>query len=176
MATMRSLMNRYKYAFLASVIFGFLFLLAVGQLLYQARTIADHVIADDIQRLGKIFATINDECKITGFEHQKNDIDFLNVEKFTGSKIGPMNLAAPQHWHGPYMKENPTVQEKPYQIVRTMKGYYITPGQGVQLSNKKVIGKDIILDENVDMDALLQDPQALQFKGKPLAVHISVNE
>lgn len=135
----------------------------------------DNVIADDIQKLHTIFDEIDQNCQILGFEHEKNYVDFLNVIKFAGSEVGSMNLIYPEHWKGPYLKDNPTAQEKYYQIVETKKGYYIAPGDGVKLANGKVIGKDIILNKNSDIGAMAIDPNLLLTKdGKPLAAKIQL--
>ncbi|MCK5632726.1 hypothetical protein KAH94_03190, partial [bacterium] len=104
----------------------------------------------------------------------KNPINFLNIEKFVGSEVGSMNLAYPKQWEGPYLNDNPTIQEKEYMVVRTKKGYFITPGQGVRLGNGKVIGKDIIIDENSEIFSMMQDETTLQFEGKSLAAPLYV--
>ncbi|MFC1841987.1 hypothetical protein ACFLYA_02865, partial [Candidatus Dependentiae bacterium] len=71
-------------------------------------------------------------------------------------------------------KDNPTIQDQEYQIVRTKKGYFITPGDGIKLSNGKVIGKDIILDENADIQKMMADEKFLNFKGEALAAPLPV--
>jgi hypothetical protein len=124
----------------------------------------DQVIHEHIATLHEIFVRIDTDCKIISFEHQKNYIDFLTVVKFVGSEVGSMNLAHPEKWQGPYLNDNPTFQEKYYQIVRTHKGYYIVPGEGVELSNGKVIGKDIIFNEDADIQAMMQEEHALKSK------------
>ena len=60
--------------------------------------------------------------------------------------------------------------------MRTKQGHFIVPGPGVKLFNSKVIGTDIILDENADIKAMMQDEQFLNFKGRPLAVQIMDGE
>ena len=86
-----------------------------------------------------------------------------------------MNLAYPEKWHGPYLERNPSVQGIEYQVVYTRKGYFITPGQGVKLPNGKIIGKDIILDENADIELMMHDDQALSYRGQPLAAQITIS-
>ena len=61
-----------------------------------------------------------------------------------------------------------------YQIVSTRNGYFITPGDGVILPNKKVIGKDIIFDKNADIQKMMEDPHTLLYKDKPLAAHLDL--
>lgn len=136
----------------------------------------DAVIDEHIRTLQGIFKRIDDDSHIIGFEHAKNYIDFLNVVTFVGSEVGSMNVAYPAKWKGPYLRENPTMQEQLYQIVRTKKGYYIVPGEGVELSNGKVIGKDIIFDEHSDIEAMLQDENALKFKDYVLAAPLPLEK
>lgn len=127
------------------------------------------VITHDIAQLTQIFNKIHATCHIIGFDYQKNPINFLNVKEFTSSEVGPMNLAYPKKWKGPYLDDNLAVQGKEYMVVKTNQGYFITPGEGVELPNNKVIGKDIVLDENANISAMMQDKNALSYQGKPLA-------
>jgi len=48
------------------------------------------------------------------------------------------------------------------------------PGQGVTLSNGKVIGKDILITPETAMGPLLNDPQALLYKESVLAAPVSM--
>lgn len=166
--------RRYTFPALTVLLFAGLFALAVFQLLREAKNFSDELIAQDVQRLGAIFKKIDDDCKIISFDYQKNNIDFLTVEKFVSSEIGPMNLMTPEKWHGPYLPDNPTIQGKVYQVVRTIKGYFIVPGDGVRLSNGKTVGVDIALGEQADIAAMTRDPQVLSFRGQPLAIKIGL--
>lgn len=149
--------------------FGFSFY----KLFQQSRSIVDNVIAQDIKKLSRIFSDIEFNCNILSFKHEKNYIDFLNVTKFVGSEIGAMNLAKAQNWKGPYLKDNLSVQGYVYQIIKTKKGYYIVPGDGVKLSNKKIIGKDIILDQNSNIDELIAN-NILKIKDHVLAARVDM--
>lgn len=149
----------------------------VYRLLYEAKTEGDIIIAQDVKQLAGILKQIDEKCKIIDFDQQQNPIDFLNVKSFVGSEIGSMNLAYPQQWEGPYLNDNPTIQEKTYMVVKTKKGYFVTPGNGVRLGNGKVVGKDIVLDESADIPALMKDEKALLFEGRMLAapLHVGVS-
>ena len=155
-----------------------LFVLLVGvtvfRLLYQVRVGTDQLIAQEVQQLVEIFKRIDEKCKIIDFDYQKNPINFLNIKSFEGSEVSSMNLTFPKQWEGPYLKDHPTIQQKDYMIVETKKGYFITPGEGVVLSNGKVIGKDIILDKDADIPAMMQDKNMLMFEGKALAASLPV--
>lgn len=133
-------------------------------------------IAQDVAHLANVFENINNTAGILGFDHQKNDINFLNIKKggFVGSELGSMNLIHPDKWEGPYEKEMPRMEEEDYMIVRTNKGYFIAPGDGVKLPNGKIIGKDIILDENADIEEMMHDEQMLSYQGNALAAKIKI--
>ena len=143
---------------------------------YSRRNAAIGVLTSDIEQLAQIFKKINKTSKIISFDHQKNWINFLQIKKggFKGSEIGSMNLVYPKKWEGPYLKDNPTYQSKEYQVVRTQKGYFIVPGEGVTLPNGKVLGKDIILDEGADIEQLVREKNGLMSGDKPLALKINV--
>ncbi len=142
--------------------------------LYHAKNDPALMIASEVIRLRDIFHRIHKTCTIIDFDAQKNPINFLNVEKFTGSEVGPMNLVHPEKWEGPYLQDNPTLFNVAYQVVSTKKGYYVTPGDGVTLPNKKVIGKDIILDQKANIDKMMVNEDELMYKDKPLAARLEL--
>jgi hypothetical protein len=168
-----------RFFFPSITTFIILMLLAITFLNWRNTSKRDigHYIAQDISRLATIFEDINNTAGILGFDRQKNEINFLNIKKegFVGSELGSMNLMYPRKWQGPYEKEMPRIQEEDYMIVRTKNGYFITPGEGVQLPNGMVIGEDIILDENADIEHMMHDESLLSYDGKPLAAKISVH-
>ncbi|MCX5921970.1 MAG: hypothetical protein NTX86_01450 [Candidatus Dependentiae bacterium] len=151
------------------VIVGLLAVMLVLNFWYRPVGHTATSINKDLITLVDIFTRIDKRCKILSFDAQKNPINFLNVVTFKGSEVGSMNLAYPTQWEGPYLDKNLTIQNQEYQIVRTTKGYFITPGDGVLLPNDKVVGKDIILDEDADIAALSNDEGALMYDGKALA-------
>jgi hypothetical protein len=142
--------------------------------LYRAKDDAGLMMAAEVVRLRDIFHRIHKTCEIIDFDAQKNPINFLNVAKFTGSEVGPMNLVHAEKWEGPYLQDNPTIYKISYQVVSTKKGYYVTPGDGVELPNKKVIGKDIVLDQKANIDAMMVNDQELMYKDRPLAARLEL--
>jgi len=168
------MVSRKNSLIIASIVVLFFICLSVFNTLYRSKNDAGIIIAQDIAQLKNIFQKIHQDCGIIDFDAQKNPINFLNVATFTGSEVGPMNLTHPEKWQGPYLKDNPTMYHIAYQIVSTRKGYFITPGDGVTLPNKKVVGKDIILDKNADIQKMMVDPQVLLYKDKPLAAHLDL--
>ncbi len=168
--------KKKRGAWVALILACVTIVLAIGiswSFIHQATQAQDGVMAEQIHQLGHIFKRIHECCRIIDFRQEKDYIDFLNVEKFVGSQVGPMNLEHPEHWQGPYVQKNMTASGKDYQIVRTRKGYYIIPGDGVKLANGKTIGKDITIIYDTDIEALMRDKKALLgATGKPLAVRI----
>lgn len=159
------------------VILVLLFCVTLMTFWYQAKIYTEVIISEDVEILAGIFKKIDEDCGISDFRYQQqNYVDFLNVISFEGSELGTMNLHYPEKWKGPYLRENPTVQGKYYQIVSTNKGYFIVPGDGVRLKNGKIIGKDIIFDKNSDIEIMLDDPQFLMFQGKKLGFKIDVSK
>lgn len=154
---------------IVAIIFVMLFCGTVAFFWFKAVYDIDSVIANDILLLAEKLEQIHADCEIISFEHQKNFIDFLNVISFEGSEVGPLNLTYPKNWKGPYLKDNPTIQEIYYQVVKTKYGYFVVPGPNVRLSSGLVIGKDIIFDEDADIEKMIVDGQLRSRKGRPLA-------
>lgn len=155
-------------------VFAVLFLISVGMLVRQSSRSSDILIVQDVQELKQVMQSIHQDCKILSLEHTKNYIDFLTVKEFVGSEVGAMNLAYPQNWKGPYVKDNPTVQQRQYVILKTEKGYFIVPGDGVKLGNGKKIGTDIVLDSSTDVAALLQDSEGLKSEQGSLGTRVDI--
>lgn len=169
MSLFRKNVLTYLMPIITASLLALLVVVAVYRFYTQMETITNDIIVDHVEELADIFKKIDKECQIIGFEHEKSFIDFLNVAKFEGSEVGAMNLAYPVAWQGPYVKDNPTVQEKLYVVVVNKAGYYVAPGDGVVLANGKKIGTDIVLDKDTDFDALLHDPEALLYNNQPMA-------
>jgi len=167
---------KHHYFLPIVVVIGIIFFVGITffDTIYRVKDDAGIMIATEVIQLRDIFHRIHKTCGIIDFDSQKNPINFLNVEKFTGSEVGPMNLAHPEKWEGPYLQDNPTLYHIAYQVVSTKRGYYITPGDGVKLPNKKVIGKDILLDQKADIDAMMNNPHMLMYKDKPLAARLEL--
>lgn len=158
----------------AIMVFMSLFFISVWTFLRFSHYSTDTVIVQDLQNLQKIFKEIDKDCKVIGFEHTKNYIDFLTVKEFVGSQIGSMNVTYPRKWKGPYLQRTPTVNEQQYLILKNKNGYYLVPGDGVALANGKIIGKDLILDEKSDIDALVQNSNGLKSSQGLLAAKMEI--
>lgn len=127
------------------------------------------IIQNDIEQIEKILTNIDTTCNILSFNYDSLRIDFFTVEKFVGSTIGCLNLAYPGKWEGPYMRRNPTLQGKFYEVIRAKDGFFIAPGLGVKLPNGQIVGKDFIITPKTSMTELLADDGPLSYKGQKLA-------
>lgn len=160
------------YALFLAIVFFTILTSVVIKFLTQVRIANDELIADHVSQIQQIFKRINDRCKITGFRHKKDHLDFLNVISFAGSVVGSMNLLEPKNWEGPYLEESLTIGGNEYQIVGTKTGYYIVPGDDVKLSNGLVIGKSLMITPQSNIEQMMRDPQALMSNNRPLAAKI----
>ncbi len=135
----------------------------------SAMTAAIH---DDLAVIEKALSVIDKTCSIISIRPTGGVIDFLTVEKFSGSSIGMLNLAYPRRWKGPYAKVNPSIQGHMYEIINTKEGYFVLPGTGVRLPNKLVMGKDIVLSHDSAVTLMLQPGGRLNAQGQPLAIRL----
>ncbi len=150
-----------------------LFAISIVQYVHQINIELGIALVEGSKRLAEAFETINQECGILGFDHQQNNINFLNIRSLSGSEVGPMNLKNPERWNGPYICDNPTVHSKEFMIVRTNDGYFITPGNGVKLPSGKRVGRDIMFNQTADIPALLASGE-LSYRGEPFVYKIKI--
>jgi hypothetical protein len=161
---------------LAVTLFCIFLIIAIFNTFVSTKHYEGEIMQNDITRLADALMQIERDCKIISLESQKNSINFLNVKSFAGSQVGPINLKHPDRWRGPYLDVNPSMQSIEYLLVRTQKGYFVTPGEGVKLPNGKIMGKDIKLDENADIEAMMKDEKLLGYKGKALAAPLTIKK
>ncbi len=166
-----SLFNKYFMFFSLTIVVG-LTALFVWRNLRNRPYISAILIRRDISKILNALSKIDRDCAILDIENDVNYIDFLSVEKFSGSEVGCLNLAYPAKWKGPYLLYNPTHQGKLYLLVKTEEGIFITPGNGVVLPNGLEIGKDIKIDKKSKIKEMMKGGGSLNFEGQPLAVRI----
>lgn len=146
----------------------------VVRFFYARPKIVAAIIEDDIKLITLALEKVDAKCNILGVEGDYNDIDFLNVkaEGFDGSQIGSLNLAYPKKWEGPYLRVNPTIQQRFYELVRAKDGYFVIPGRGVKLPNGLVIGHDFHVGPDVLMESLLVDGGAMRYEDRHFAMKL----
>jgi hypothetical protein len=131
-----------------------------------------NVIRDDLDRIESTLEAIDHDCNILDILSSAAQLDFSTVEKFVGSTIGGLNLAHPENWKGPYMDQNPTIQQRFYQIVQAKDGYFVVPGQGVRLPNHLVMGQELKINLHVLVGPMLAKGGRLNYKGQPLGLRV----
>jgi hypothetical protein len=159
----------YPYALVFGAV-GTLIITIIGLYSVLQKT-PTSVITQDVQELKRIFETIDRDCTIIDFEETRTPINFLTVERFIGSSVGGMNMRNPKNWKGPYIADNPTIQEKHYVILNHPQGLFIIPDNGVRLSSGAIIGTDIIFSDSFNIDELLNNGM-LEDGGKPFVAKI----
>ncbi len=163
------------FPIIAFFVFILLFIFTFGRFFYQSKVEVDKLISVHMDQLSLAFQKINQDCKILGFLQEKSYTDFLNVKSFDGATVGSIITANPGNWQGPYLVDNPIIQGKFYEIMKFNSGYYVVPGTGVKLANGKVIGKDIVLQKDIDPELLIKE-ELSSSDGKPLIVKIILEQ
>ncbi len=158
------------------LVIGGLMFVSVQNLYNRSFIVTSFTIANDLKKLRTVLERIDATCGIMGFDRQQNYINFLNVGSFEGSEVGAMNLIYPEKWQGPYLPDNLTVQSIEYMVVKTDSGYFITPGNGVELPNGKIVGKDILLTAHANVGQMMHDKHALFYKGQSLAIKLPLTQ
>jgi hypothetical protein len=159
---------------LSSSLLAFGFVFSIYFIWFHRKSFSDEIIYENIKKLSVIFDDIRTTAGIQSFDHQKNEINFLNVASFKGSEVGTMNLDYPKRWNGPYLTDNPESQGRYFLVVNTKNGYFITPGEGVKLANGKTVGKEISLDRDSDIELMMYDKEYLLSDFGPLAVKLLI--
>jgi hypothetical protein len=141
----------------------------------------DEIIIGQLQKIKTALEKVHQDCTIIGFEDEGGNrnkcyIDFLTIKSFVGSEAGSLNLSHPEKWQGPYLNDNPTMQECFYYIIKIDGDHYIVPGNGIKLANGKTIGKEIIIDEKSDIKTMIAPNGDLNFKGSTLAVKLDLTK
>jgi len=132
----------------------FISLLAIffaARLFFSRPRLIAAMIEEDIKIITLALERIDAKCSILSIDDDVNEIDFLNVKEFSGSRVGPLNLAYPKKWEGPYMRVNPTLHGNHYDLVKAKDGLFVVPGDGCSLPNGVVIGKDLAINRQTEI-------------------------
>ncbi len=127
------------------------------------------IMQNDLDTLLTILNKIDNECDILHIKNNHVVLDFFTVKNFAGSEIGGINLAYPQNWSGPYMTQNPVLQQCYYELIVAQDGAFVVPGNGATLPNGKIMGKDIVLNTGSTVGQYLDKQGALYWEGSLLA-------
>lgn len=164
--------KKYFVIFSSTFLAFFLFLI-IFRVFYNKPYYLVSVVKDDLTQINKILTDIDTDCNILSIKNKVNYIDFLNVEKFAGSAVGSLNLAYPEKWKGPYLRINPSLYGRFYELVRNKEGFFVLPGNGVRLPNGYVVGRDFdVTKSGVSILEMLKPGGYLNYKGTPLGLLI----
>ena len=156
----------------SATLLSLLVLFFVLRVFHSRPYFATAIIASDIKSIVNTLNKIDNDCSILGIENERNYVDFLTVKDFVGSEVGSLNLAYPKKWKGPYLHDNPTMQGKLYEIIKTKDGVFIVPGKGVKLPNGFKVGKDFQITYNSPMFEMIEKNGRLNYKGMALAAQL----
>lgn len=168
----------YRYVFKYFTVFSATFLaLLVVFVFFKIYYTKPHFIAQlikaDLYRLEEILHKVDKTCEILSLQNDREKINFLTIKSFSGSMVGGINLAHPKKWGGPYVKQNPSIQNKFYELVQAQDGYFVVPGNGVVLPNGAVMGRDVVINRKIALGSALQPTGLLNYKGVPLATKVT---
>jgi hypothetical protein len=133
-----------------------------------------NAIFPDVKKIEEAIKNIHKNCIILNFLNENNPVDFLNVKEFSGNIIGSIQIEKPEKWEGPYLPSVILYKNKPFSIFVHKSGYYIVPGIETILDDEKVIGKDIIFNQETDMETILRQYPSLNPNGKALIKKIDI--
>ena len=165
------LFKRY-FSVISTLIFGLFILIFFIRIIYSRPNLIASIIEDDVKIIMLAMKKIDSRCNILSIERDRNEVNFLNVKSFSGSEIGPLNLAYPKKWEGPYLRVNPTIQGRFYKIVKASDGWFVVPGEGVWLPNGKKMGKDVVISRKTKVSRLLEKDASLWFNKKKMAAKL----
>ena len=166
----------HYFPLMSASVIGILLLLFIHQIILERPYLYTAIIQSDLEKISRSLNQIDKKCTILDIKSDRTVLNFLNVEKFNGNEIGGIELQNPEHWHGPYALENPMIQSHCYELVRCRDGFYIVPGIGVRLPSGKIMGKDIVVNEQVNGAELLSKGQPLNYEGYLLARELMLGQ
>jgi hypothetical protein len=165
---LRKFFSKY-FPVVSTFFFALLVIVFVAKIFYSRPRIIASIIEDDIKLITLALEKIDAKCSILTIEGDHNEINFLNVKKFSGSQVGPLGLAYADRWAGPYIRINPTLQETFYEIVKAKDGIFVIPGRGVVLPSGLKIGKDFVVGTGTEVGKMTEEGGPLTFEGKKFA-------
>lgn len=154
--------NRY-FSVIGAVFFSLIFVVFMIRFFYSRPRIVASIIEDDLKLIVLALDKIDARCSILGFEDDYNEVDFLNIGSFVGSQVGPMSLAYPRKWEGPYLRVNPSLQGIFYEVVRAKDGFFVVPGRGTKLPSGLVVGKDFKITPETSVSNLIEEGGPLKY-------------
>lgn len=168
---MKNFFKRY-FSIVSTVTFALFVVLFIFRVFYTRPNLVAAIIEDDIKLISLALEKIDARCDILSIDKESSEIDFLNVSQFHGSQVGPLNLAHPKNWEGPYLHVNPIYQGQFYRIIKTAEGFFVVPGDGARLPNGLVVGKDFRITQWTRVSDLIKEGGPLTYEKKKLATKL----
>ncbi len=160
------------FIFFSSTVLILLLTIFLFRVFLSRSTRVAEVIQKDLTSIEKVLNKIDKKCNILSIRSERAFVDFLTVEKFTGSVVGCLNLAYAGRWKGPYLERNPTLQGRFYEIVLSKEGYFVVPGYGAKLPDGSVMGKDVVITSKTSVLPMLKAGGKLTYKKKKLGLQL----
>ena len=167
----KNFFNKY-FPVISTLALVLIMLVFVIRIFYSRPRIVASLIEDDIAQITLALEKIDADCNILTIEDVHNEINFLNVKTFAKSQVGPLSLAYPKKWKGPYLNVNPTLQGMFYEIVQAQDGLFVVPGRGVRLPNGLEVGKDFQIAPESKVSELIQKGGPLYYEGSVFAAKL----
>ena len=131
------------------------------------------MLSHDLRTIEMALHQIDASCDILSLDRDRIHVDFLTVASFHSSEVGGINLGRPENWEGPYVPDNPALQGKVYEVVTVDQGVFLTPGDGVELPNGLVMGRDVVITPETNISELLNEGGSLNYHGEQLATRLT---
>ena len=172
------LMAAYNYAALermlqysGSIILIALITLCTMHFVVRAPQWQVSVVQTDLHRIASALRALDTDCYITDMRVGLHPVSVLTRRSLAD---GPfyIELKESKNWKGPYLKNSPTLQDKPYQLLKTNKSLFVVPGEGVELPSGLVVGTDIEWHADTDVTALTRSGGSLFYKSGPVALEV----
>ncbi len=166
------MLSKRIFTVVALALLGFFVSFFIYRQYSHAPLFMARVVGRDMQLVVETLTKIDTECSILSFDSDQNKLDFFTVKEFIGSEVGPLNLAYPKMWQGPYLHDNPQVQSKEYQAIKTKEGVFVIPGDGVMLPSEYVVDGRTLLQQGEAMAVLTGKGGPLHYEGISFAAKL----
>ena len=132
-------------------------------------------VQTDLYRIAAALKQLDNDCSISDMRVGLHPIELLTHQNLPSEHIY-IDLKNSENWDGPYLSGSATIQGKPYQLLKTKRGLFVVPGDGVQLPLAFIIGQDITWHAESDIAALSAPGNVLFYKSGPLTLEVVYGE
>jgi len=122
----------------------------------------------DLSHLEEALKNFDGDCGIQEVLSGGHSLLFLTQTARPTDAFAAFKLANENTWRGPYIHKVPVAQGYPYMLLKTNKGLFIVPGEGVRLPKGSILGKEFFLTAESNLKALSAAGGILSHNGEPL--------